>query len=49
MAVRAGGFEYVNYGQWESVADRDEEVIVWNDGNTGRWEIPIVISVTARP
>lgn len=49
MAVRAGGFEYVNYGQWESVVDRDEEVVVWNDGNTGRWEIPIVISVTARP
>ncbi len=48
MAVQAGTFEYVSYGRWESAPSQGQEVFVWTDQNTGRWEIPIVISVKAR-
>lgn len=49
MAVRAGTFEYVSYGQWESGPSEGREVFAWTDRNTGKWKIPIVISVRPRP
>ena len=49
MAVKAGAFEYVRYGQWESLPNRlGQEVFAWHDENSGKWKIPIVISVRPR-
>jgi hypothetical protein len=48
MAVKAGNRSYTNYGQWESVPYNGQEIMAWNDRNSGRWKIPIVIAVKPR-
>ena len=48
MGVKAGSFEYLQFGIWESNDASGEEVLYWNDKNYKEWAIPIVISVRKR-
>ena len=46
MAIRAGAYEFVSYGAWESAPTAaGVETVIFNDKNRRRWPIPIVISV----
>ncbi len=48
MVINAGDFRYVHYGVWETNDSTGQEELYWNENNSSKWEIPIVISVTER-